>query len=154
MTTQQFLSPNVMFWVFQTVAMLVTGLLIPGLRVRGPLGAFLMVVALAFVNSKVWDAALFFKLPDSFTTQAIVLLLSNGVIFWVLVKILPWIEVDGILPALVAPVVFSIASVLIGTYAKDIDWEKVYHSVVEYAGEAKTFLDETAKKSAQSPQKK
>jgi hypothetical protein len=40
----------------------------------------------------------------------------------IIVKVLPGIEVDGVLPALAAPIVFSLLSVAISTYAKDVDW--------------------------------
>ncbi len=125
------LSLDLNFWVLQTIAMLLTALLIPGLKVTGPLGALLTVVGLALVNSKIWDTALFFQIPDAITTQALVLFLANGVIFWIIVKILPGIEVRGVFPALVAPVIFSILSIVIGEYGKNVDWLGVGRSAVE-----------------------
>lgn len=113
---------NIQYWVLQTIAMMLTALLIPKLRVRGPLGAFLMVVALSYVNSHFWDAALFFKLPKIFSLQALILLFVNGIIFWVLVKLLPWIEVDGVLAAIAAPIVFTVLSLLINEYGPLINW--------------------------------
>ena len=117
---------NVDFWILQTIAMMVTCFLLPRLTVSGPLGALGAVVALAFVNAQVWDAALFFQVPDSLSAHALVLMLSNGLVFWVVVKILPGIEVEGILPAIAAPIVFTICSLLISHYGKDIEWQKVW----------------------------
>lgn len=116
---------NLEFWALQTVAMMLTALLIPGLTVSGPIGALMAVAALAFINTKVWDTALFMSVPDSLTLKAGMLLLVNGAIFWVMVKAMPGIAVRGILPALAAPVVFTILTLTIPDVAKRIDWQNL-----------------------------
>ena len=127
----QLFSLNISYWVLQSVAMLLTAFFIPGLRITNPLGALATVVALAFINSKVWDAALFFEVPNHFSSQALSLLVVNGVIFWIVVKLLPGIEVDGILPALAAPLVFTVTSWLISEYGTQVDWPKVYDACMK-----------------------
>lgn len=128
-------SINISFWILQTIAMMITAFLLPRLTVSGPLGALGAVIGLAFVNAHIWDAALFFQIPNSFTSHALLLIVANGVVFWILVKVLPGIEVQGVLPAIAAPIVFSICSILINEYGKDVDWKKVYdvslHEVTE-----------------------
>jgi len=111
--TAGFPNLNLEYWIFHTVAMLLTALIIPRLRITSIFGAVLTVFALVVVNSTVWNAALFFELPNSMTTRTVLLLLSNGVIFWLLVKILPGIEVDGFLPAVAAPIIFTLLTVAI-----------------------------------------
>lgn len=128
---------NLNYWVLQTIAMLLTALLVPKLKVSGPLGALGAVVALAFVNAHLWDAALFFSLPDSLGYRALLLFVSNGVLFWILVKILPGIEVEGVVAAFVAPLVFTIASILVAEYGQDIDWAKVWDAIVEFVKSVK-----------------
>lgn len=134
-------------WLIQTVAMLLTAALLPKLRVTSIFGAILAVAALGFINTKIWDAALFFQIPDGFTSHAVALLLANGVLFWVVVKILPGIEIDGLLPALVAPIVFTVFSLVLTRYGKDIDWEKVADKTMEevtaVASSAKSFINST-----------
>lgn len=110
------------YWFLQTVAMLLTAFVIPRFRIKGPLAALMLVLVLGFVNSTIWDAALFLHIPDSATTHAAVVLLANGILFWILVKLIPGIEVIGLLPALAAPVVFSLVSVLTYQYGREIDW--------------------------------
>jgi hypothetical protein len=66
--------------------------------------------------------------------QALLLFLANGVLFWILVKILPGIEVQGVLPALAAPVVFTLTSLFIDHYLADVDW-------LALAREAGTFFE-------------
>jgi putative membrane protein len=118
------LSSNVNSWFLQVIAMLLTIFLIPGLRLSGLKGALLMVAALAAVNAFLWDSALFFQIPDSFTLHAALLFLCNGFIFWLLVKLLPDIQVEGLLPALIAPVVFTACSLAVTTYGAQVDWQK------------------------------
>jgi uncharacterized membrane protein YvlD (DUF360 family) len=109
------------YWGLQTVAMMLTALLIPRMRITSIFGALGIVLALGLVNATVWDTALFFSVPSSFSGQALTLLLANGVLFWVLVKLLPGIEIDGFAPALVAPVVFTALSLGISAYGRDVD---------------------------------
>lgn len=118
-------------WGMQTVAMLITAALLPGLKISNPLGALLMVVSIAISNSLLWDAALFFAIPDSFSSQTVTLVLCNGILFFVLVKVLPWIETDRILPCLVAPLIFSVTNVAADRYAKDIPWGEVARDGIE-----------------------
>jgi len=119
------------YWLLQIISMAITAALIPRLYITSLFGAGIIVAAIALVNATVWDAALFFQLPESFSLHALTLLLANGILFWVLVKLLPGIEVVGILPAILAPVVFTITSLLIAEISADINWEAVIRSVVE-----------------------
>jgi putative membrane protein len=110
----------------QTVAMLLTALLIPRLRIHGPLPALMTVICLAFFNAHFWDAALFLNIPNNLSQSTLLLFLLNGVFFWILIKLLPGIEVKGFLPALAAPVVFTLCSILISQYGSKVDWVAVY----------------------------
>lgn len=128
---------NLRFWAIQTVAMMLTAFLLPGLTVSGPIPAFLTVAALAFFNTHVWDVALFFQIPETFGQAQLVVLLSNAVIFWLIVKLLPGIAIRGIFPALAAPIVFTITGMLITKYEPMINWDKVYDSGVEFVSGVK-----------------
>lgn len=123
---------NVSHWVIQTFAMMLTAFLIPKLRVSGPIPALATVVTLGFINAHYWSAALFFSLPADVTSNAIFLFLANGVLFWIVVKVLPGIEVEGVLPALAAPVVFTVISVLLNENLKDVDWNVVWQEVTGF----------------------
>lgn len=133
-TVAALLSLDLTHWVLQTIAMIITALLIPKLTITSPLGALLTVITLAFINSKVWDAALFFQIPNTLSSQAILLFLTNGIIFWLIIKLLPGIEVEGILPALAAPVVFTLCSMGLEVVGPMIDWSEVYDTIVQILG--------------------
>ncbi len=134
---------NFNYWILQTVAMAVTVLLIPKLKVSSIFGPLLCVVALAAINAHVWDAALFFSVPDSFTAHTAVLFLANGLMFWIVVKILPGIEVEGFLAALVAPVVFTVCSIAIDAYGSKIDLKALGQSTLNVVREVKQYVDES-----------
>ena len=101
--------------------MIAVTVLIPGLKLNGIFGAFGMVMALALLNSTLWDSGLFHAMPEVQSLHGLVLMLINGVLFWVLVKVLPGIEIKGILPAVLAPVTYTVLTVLIQTYGSHIN---------------------------------
>jgi uncharacterized membrane protein YvlD (DUF360 family) len=144
MKEPELLSLNFSYWFLQTIAMMVTVFLIPKLKVSGPIAAFTTVATLAFINSKVWDAALFFSIPNSLTNQTILLFLTNGLIFWVVVKVLPGIEVEGILAALIAPVVFTVCSLLIFHFGSQIDWIKVSDYLIAALKDWRAYMQSAA----------
>lgn len=134
-------SASVSHWALQTIAMMVTAFLIPRLTVDGPLPAFATVVVLAFVNAHVWDAALFFRVPDNVGTKTALLLLTNGVLFWIVVKILPGIDCQGIFPALIAPVVFTVVNLIIEKYGRTVDWWAVGQSAFSFLSDVRGYFN-------------
>lgn len=138
------LSLDINYWFLQTCAMIITAILIPGLKISGPFGAFITVVSLALVNAKLWDTALFFNIPNSLTVHTGALFLANGIIFLILVKLLPGIEVEGILPALVAPVVFTVCSLIISQYGEMIDWMAILTALIGLLTQLRDYFLETS----------
>jgi putative membrane protein len=130
-------------WITQCIAMLITAILLPGFTVSGPLSALIAVVSLAFVNTQLWDAALFFSVPNSLTVHALTLIVANGALFWILVKILPGIDTRGIIAPLVAPIIFTVISMYLHENAKDIDWNKVWHKTKDVVVEVKEEIKKT-----------
>lgn len=128
------------YWLLQTVAMLLTCLLLPKLTVSGPIPAFLTVLSLSFVNAHLWDSALFFKIPNEFAYKALLLVLTNGFFFWIIVKLLPGIEISGILPAILAPIIFSILSLLIDQYKEQIDLAAIYSYIADHIKLLRTYF--------------
>jgi uncharacterized membrane protein YvlD (DUF360 family) len=132
------------YWGLQTVAMMLTALLIPRMKITSIFGALGIVLALGLVNATVWDTALFFSVPSSFSRHALTLLAANGLLFWVLVKLLPGIEIDGFAPALVAPVVFTALSLAISAYGRDLDLLELGRQGAEMLGVVRDRLQTPA----------
>ncbi len=145
---------DITYWVYQTIAMMVTCFLIPKLKVSGPIPALATVIVLAFVNSHWWNAALFLSIPTTLSSQTLMLLGVNGVIFWIVVKVLPGIEVEGILPAIAAPVVFTICSVFIAQYGATVNWSDVYDRSSQYIGQVRSHFEEEKASSSSGEQKR
>ena len=122
----------------QTIALMLTATLLPRLKITGIFGAFFTVLCLSLINNKIWDAALFFKVPDSLSLHALSLFLANGVLFFILVKIIPGIQIKGFLPAFYAPLVFTLCSFVITEHMGDINWLEVW----EYSKDTVTNLRE------------
>lgn len=131
---------NLQNFVIQVVAMAFTALALPRLRVTSIFGPIMMVLALGAINIFYWDESLFGFIPTTLNLRIFALFLVNGVIFWALVKLLPGIEVDGILPALVAPIIFSLLSILIQKYSPLIPWQEIYETALALLGQLKTYF--------------
>lgn len=129
------------FWATQCLAMALVALLIPKLRVTSIFGPVLAVVALGFINTTVWSSQLFFSLPDHVSIHTLILLAINGIIFWVVVKIMPGIETDGILPSLIAPIVFTLCALAIPRAAERVDWDAVKNRATQAVGQIKGYVE-------------
>jgi uncharacterized membrane protein YvlD (DUF360 family) len=134
--------PNFQTLMLSTLAMMLTAAVLPKLKVKGPLGAFLVVLCLTVINSTIWDAALFFQIPTSLGQHAFLLLAANGVLFWTIAKVLPWIEMEGVITAFIAPLLFTIFNFLIFKYGKNIDWMQVAKQVITYVEYARDYFRE------------
>jgi putative membrane protein len=129
------------YWGLQTLAMILTALLLPGFRCHNPLSALLTVVAIGFVNSRVWSAALFFHIPDNVSIEVLTLLFVNAVIFAAVVKLVPGIYFDKFWPMLVAPLVFTLSSILISSYFSGMDWEELMQRALVFIAQVKEFFE-------------
>ena len=132
--------PNFNFLIIQSLAIVLTALLLPNLKVTSIFGPILAVIVMGWINNFYWDNALFFHIPESLSIQTLVLILANGMIFWIVVKILPGIEIKGVLPAIVAPIIWSISSIITNKYFKEIDWQRVLEFIKSLFSLLKTFI--------------
>ncbi len=127
-------------FLLQTIAMAITSGIIPGLRITSFLGPLLMVAGITALNYYLWDRTLFEAIPNNFSSKAITLFFANGFFFWLLVKLLPGIEVDGFLPALAGPIVFTIVSLLVRQYGTQVNWEGLFISIRDLISHSKIQL--------------
>lgn len=151
-TLQQLPTFDITYWVIQTVAMALTALLVPNLKITSIFGPILAVASLSVVNMTVWSSDLFSALPNSLSTQALTLLAVNGLIFWAIVKILPGIESKGILPVLIAPIIFTTCSVVLPRVSAEINWQQVRTEAGKVFKETRKFVETSPQQ--QNPQQK
>lgn len=145
------ISQTINFFILQLVAMCVITFLLPKLKITNIFGVLGIVLALSLINSTLWDSALFHKLPDFTTSKGIVLIAINGLIFFILVKILPGIEIDGLLPAVLAPIAYSISTILIQTYAGDFDFMEFSSSALDFFAQLKSYFFESTSQTNPKP---
>jgi len=128
------------YWVIQCLSMALVALLIPKLRVTSIFGPLLAVAALSAVNTAVWSSELFTMLPNDISVHTLTLIAINGAIFWLIVKIVPGIETSGILPSLVAPIVFSLCTIFVPRITAQMDWGSAALKAQQVISEAKKFV--------------
>ena len=92
------------------------------------------------VNAFLWDTSLFFHIPKDLSTHAALIVFWNALIFWFLVKIIPGVEIRGIVAPLLGPILITITTLLAGKYATQIDWGKLANGVVNEVQEQRDLL--------------
>ena len=135
------------YWLIQGVALTITAFILPGLRVTSLFGPILMLVSITVVNAFLWDASLFYNIPHSLTNQAVMVMLWNAVIFWILVKLLPGIEISGFVAPILAPIIFTATTLFASQYATKVDWEKLANGIVDEVHEQRNVLKKPVEKS-------
>ena len=136
------LSSFILVWFLQTIALLITALLIPRFTIAGPVSALKFVVTLSLINTTLWNTNLFATIPNSLTAHSLTVVLANAVLFWVLAKLVHGVNIDGIMPAIVGPIVFTIISAGTYSFGKDIDWMSVFHQAQKAVETARDVLQE------------
>lgn len=120
------MSQYILIWSLQSIAMLITAILLPRFTVDGPFSALKFVIALSLINTTLWSADLFSLIPNSFSAHTLTVIAANAFLFWALAKIMPGVNIDGFMPAIVGPLLFTVISGLTFTYGKDLDWGDLF----------------------------
>lgn len=136
----QQLIPNLNFILLQSLAITILAMLMPKLKITSIAGPILTVIVLSYINDTFWDEKLFFSVPDAPELKALYLILVNALIFYVLVKILPGIEISGIVPALVAPLYLVCSTYIIKTYFHNFDIAKLMVYLLNILTYLKTYF--------------
>jgi len=133
-------------FIYQVFAIAITALLLPKLKISSLFGAIWLVLAISLVNTFVWNSDLFNFIPTNsavlsgFGTKYLVLILTNGLIFFALVKLLPGVDLEGFLTAFIAPILFSIFTVLIQKYGHLVDWLGLFNITFDFITSLKNSL--------------
>lgn len=131
---------NRVSFVFQVVALALTALLLPGLKINSLFSLVGLVIIIYLTNAYLWDAALFFSIPNSLSLRALYTLICNGLLFFVLVRILPGVECRGIFTAIITPVLFTILTVTLSHYGEEVNWQNVGMFILNIVDTLKGYL--------------
>ncbi len=127
-------------FIHQIFAIAITAILLPKLRISSIFGAVGLVLAITLVNTFLWNSSLFNFIPDALGSKSFTLIVANGVIFFALVKILPGVEMEGLLTAFIAPILFSVFTMLIHKYGHLVDWLSLLQTAFKFIIDLKNSL--------------
>lgn len=114
--------------------MLLTTLVVPKFRVSGLIGALILVFALAVANSLIWDASLFSQVPHALSIKSLLLLLANGVFFYIIAELVPGTTIGGLPSAIAAAFVYTLCSTWILHVGTKASLDTLTHGVNEIKG--------------------
>lgn len=98
-------------WVAFALIIMLVGWLLPGLQVDNFITAMLIAVVIALINAFIKPVILLLTLPINFITLGLFTLVINALLFMFAAYIVPGVEVNGFLTALLASILISVLSV-------------------------------------------
>ena len=93
--------------------------LIPGIRLEGAWPAVLAGLVLGLVNALVRPVLLVLTLPLTVLTLGLFLLVLNGLCLGLTAWLVPGLDVDGLVPAVLGALVISVVSWLLTAFVSD-----------------------------------
>lgn len=101
-----------MVWIINTIAILITAYLIPGIKLAGFVEAVFAAAILGILNALIKPILIFLTFPITLITLGLFLFVINAVIFYVVGLLSPGFKVESFWSALLASIVVSIVSFL------------------------------------------
>lgn len=98
-------------WVAFALIIMLVGWLIPGVQVDNFITAMLVAVVIALINAFIKPIILLLTLPLNLLTLGLFTLVINALLFMFAAYIVPGVDVNGFLSALIASILISILSV-------------------------------------------
>ncbi|HEY9857053.1 MAG TPA: phage holin family protein [Stenomitos sp.] len=105
-------------WLATALAFLLVAYYLPGFRVLDPMAAVVASAVLGLLNAIVRPILLFFTLPLTLFTLGLFILVINGLMMWGVGVLVPGIRIHDFGTAMVAALLVSLASWLIGGVLK------------------------------------
>jgi uncharacterized membrane protein YvlD (DUF360 family) len=134
----------VILWAVDTVAMLITITLLPGVTVTGASASAVAAAAallLAVVNLFLRPIILLLALPLGFFVTFGLGFLVNALALLIVARVLPDFHVSGLLSAFIAGLVFSLINTIITGITSVDDEDSFYQGVVERLAARQAFKD-------------
>lgn len=98
-------------WIAFALIITFIGWLVPGISVENFISAMIVTVVIALINAFIKPIIMFLTLPINILTLGILTLIINALLFMFAAYLVPGIEVDGFLNALLGSILLSIFSV-------------------------------------------
>lgn len=97
-------------WVLNAVALMAVAYLLPAIHVTSFISALVAAFALGFVNTLIRPVLTLLTLPISVMTLGFFYLVINGLLFWMVGKVLNGFTVDGFWAAVFGGLLYGLIS--------------------------------------------
>jgi len=101
-------------WILRALLILVTAYLIPGFAVNSFMAALVLVLILGLLNILVKPLLVLLTLPINLLTLGLFTLVINAVVLQLAVSLVDGVGSDGFVTTLLASVVMSVLSMVVG----------------------------------------
>ena len=109
--------------IISAISVLVTGYLLPGIKIDGFSTALVVAVVLAILNVFLKPVLVLFSIPATIFTLGLFLLVINAVIILIASKMVDGFHVSGFWSALFFSIVLSVINAILGGWGTE-DWLK------------------------------
>jgi putative membrane protein len=106
-------------WLVAALSLLVTAYIVPGFAFDSFGTAAIAALILGLVNAFVRPVLFILTLPLTFVTLGLFLFVINALMLWLVGFLVPGFIVAGFLPALLASVVLTLVSTLLGLFVRN-----------------------------------
>lgn len=95
-------------WLVSAVSLAIAAWIVPGISVAGALALIVAALVIGLLNALVKPVLVILTLPLTIVTLGLFLLVLNGLLFWLAAALVPGVQVDGFLSALLGAIVMTV----------------------------------------------
>ena len=115
----------IIVWILNAVALMAVGYLMPSIKVTSFVSALLAAFSLGLVNTLIRPVLTFLTLPISVLTLGFFYLVLNGLLFWMVGKVLEGFSVDGFWAAVFGGLLYGLISWLLAlVIIRSLNWNR------------------------------
>ncbi|RUT05673.1 hypothetical protein DSM106972_036800 [Dulcicalothrix desertica PCC 7102] len=107
-------------WVIAAASLLITAYIVPGFKFDSFGTAAIAALILGLVNAFVRPIVFIFTLPITIVTLGLFLFVINAFMLWFVGVLTPGFIVNGFIPALLASIVLTIVSTVLGLFVRNV----------------------------------
>lgn len=110
--------------LLNTLALIITAYIVPGIKVDTFTSALLAAVVLGIINTFIKPVLVLLTLPLTIITLGLFIFIVNAIVLRVTTLFVQGFMVDGWVPAILGAIVLSVASTLLSTLVRDFSSKK------------------------------
>lgn len=97
-------------WLVTSLALIAAAYILPGIKIKNFGIAMVAAAVLGVVNALIRPFVAFFAFPITLVTIGLFTLVINGLMLWLVAKLVPDFEVDGCLTSILGALIVSVIS--------------------------------------------